>query len=202
MIWGLFVGLAVLSGESRAAIIYRYTFQYDAISYQNVQFAASTFSFDVPSIIVGGNAFLTVNQVGSLNGFTTSKINYSTDQENLFSSYPDFSRSVGSVGAFAFAAQTSVLGVGTYESQPGVVDGQGSNGAGRGIVQANGNILFYYTSGRLVVSAVNSVPEPSSLALCGLGGGLGLLGAAAARRHKPKVAATPSAELLAAERVA
>ena len=188
----LFVAILATSAaatDAQGAMSYRYTFQFDAINFQGVVLDAATFSFEVPGIL-NQETSQTAQQIGTLNGYVTPSFRYSYTDYDLFLGTPQFNQPVGAVADFAFIPQGPVLAVGTYESRPDEAGPNGAYGAGRGIKQADGSIRYYYTSGRLIVSATGAVPEPASVTLCGIALGLGVVVPAARRlRGRSKSAA-------------
>lgn len=154
-----------------ASVVYNYVFSFDeldvTINNQQYSYDAASFSFETPSLLSAIGDSAVVSPAGDLNGYDVTGVAVNqlgatfitfTPDGTLFGPPPPSGAVQGDVVGYFFATDDLAVSPGFYPS---------TNDAGRAIY-ATGVVFFAYTGGSLTISE-SQVPEPSILALMGLG---------------------------------
>jgi hypothetical protein len=145
--------MALSASGSASAASYLFTFQFDALTSNVGNFAATTAVFSADEINPTALTYVS----GDINGATPAGLFRAGDspQRVYVFGASDFGVPVGAIADIFFSLIPAPVGLGTFET----------TSAGRGI-RTSGGATYRYTTGRLTITEVAAaVPEPGTWAM-------------------------------------
>lgn len=163
----LFLLLATLGAAPAAHALFHYQFEFDAVTFGGITYAADTFEFDSTALLLTVGDSAAVVPAQDLNGYSVTKatVNRRNASLNGISFTPDgdfvgsaAGTAAGDVIFYFFCLDNYPGGTGTFTTP---------TCAGRDISDGNGiSSRYAYTSGSLTIAERGAgVPEPGTLAL-------------------------------------